>query len=237
MELPLLHPSSPKISTSFIPHGLLNLPAARNTKDGIAFITLRESKHSLRTLFRAADPADDDDEHRPKTSVTFYINDDNEKPPIAFADDLFRNGIIVPLCPPSLKLPPRLQAISGGAVSPRSPLTASSPKSPHKVRGLKGWKDFDPFVAAVERIRKEDASLKPFHWRQLETSFKESYGRVFDDAWGETGWDLVGGDEDEVSAGRRSMNGRSCCKKRKQNCKLLSCLLRTKGWDEEKHSR
>lgn len=131
--------------------------------------------------------------------------------------------------------------VGGEGASPRSPLTASSPKSPHKVRGLKGWKDFDPFMAAVERIRKEDASLKPFHWRQLERSFKESFGRIFDDELGETEWDFVGGDEGEVKAGRRSnnrlnMKERRYCKKRKQNWKLLSCFLTKKGWDGENNS-
>ncbi|PKU69699.1 hypothetical protein MA16_Dca021059 [Dendrobium catenatum] len=251
---PLLHLPRPSKSvasspqnTPFIPHGLFNLPATPNLKDGAvaAFVVLHESKHSLRNLFRNTDHSDDDNEHKTEAScLTFDHHDSDNKPPMAFADDLFYNGKLVPFYPPSLKLPPRLQVVGGGGASPRSPRTASSPKSPRKVRGIMVGKDFDPFMAAVERIRKEDTSLKPFHWRQLECSFKESFCRVVDDQWAENEWDLVGGDEGEMKVGRRSdnfycklkMKESTCCKKGRQNWKLLSCFVRKKGWDGEKHS-
>ncbi|KAG0490412.1 hypothetical protein HPP92_007275 [Vanilla planifolia] len=154
---------------------------------------------SLVSLIRCSDHTTNDVLEEPKSriSLTFRNGGDAGKPPMAFADELFFNGFLVPLSPPQLKLPPRLQ-VPGEAVSPksprsprtpRSPRSLFSPKSPASLLGFKKEKDFDPFAAALERIRKEGSCLKEtFHWRSLEWSFERSYGRIFDEDEAESGW-------------------------------------------------
>ncbi|KAM1255979.1 hypothetical protein ACFX2G_030748 [Malus domestica] len=75
---------------------------------------------------------------------------------MAFADDLFCEGKVMPLAPP-LKLPPRL----GQKYTNQSP-TPSTPRSPSsgiKMRVLhrRLWNDdFDPFMVALQHVREEE---------------------------------------------------------------------------------
>ncbi|XP_059430239.1 uncharacterized protein LOC132163877 [Corylus avellana] len=78
---------------------------------------------------------------------------------MAFADELFCDGKVLPLAPP-LKLPPRLRNVNNKSSNQSS--AASSPRSPSSVinklsfsrRSL--WNDdFDPFMAALENVREE----------------------------------------------------------------------------------
>lgn len=74
--------------------------------------------------------------------------------PMAFADELFCDGKVLPLMPP-LKLPPRLHNPSNKSS------TASSPRSPSSVPKLpfspwRRWNDdFDPFMVALETVSEE----------------------------------------------------------------------------------
>ncbi|KAK8936681.1 hypothetical protein KSP39_PZI012755 [Platanthera zijinensis] len=172
----------------------------------IPFSTLRQSNRSLRTLFGTVD--DTNGERKSEPILTFFPHDEK--------GTQCQNGALSPLPSPALKLPPRLQAAGSEAPSPRSPrMPASSPKPLRKVSALSKWKDFDPFQAAVERIRKDDATvLKPFYWRALERSFEQSFIRVMED--GEEGeceyWDFEGSSQTIV------------CASRKQKWNPLSCL-------------
>jgi hypothetical protein len=78
---------------------------------------------------------------------------------MAFADELFCDGKVLPLAPP-LKLPPRLRNVNSKSSNQSS--AASSPRSPSSVinklsfsrRSL--WNDdFDPFMVALENVKEE----------------------------------------------------------------------------------
>ncbi|KAE8037297.1 hypothetical protein FH972_009898 [Carpinus fangiana] len=78
---------------------------------------------------------------------------------MAFADELFCDGKVLPLAPP-LKLPPRLRNVNNKSSNQSS--AASSPRSPSSVinklsfsrRSL--WNDdFDPFMVALENVKEE----------------------------------------------------------------------------------
>ncbi|KAI4305901.1 hypothetical protein L6164_029232 [Bauhinia variegata] len=81
-------------------------------------------------------------------------------PTMAFADELFCGGKVLPLNIPPLKLPPRLQNGDGSKMSAPSS-TVSSPRSPGSLLGLQFsfqslWKDdFDPFMVALEKVKWE----------------------------------------------------------------------------------
>ncbi|GAU22135.1 hypothetical protein TSUD_251630 [Trifolium subterraneum] len=78
-------------------------------------------------------------------------------PTMAFADELFCEGKVMPMMPP-LKLPPRLVHNGDSTQSSR----ATSPKSPGSMLRLpftRLWKnddDFDPFKVALEKVREEN---------------------------------------------------------------------------------
>ena len=78
-------------------------------------------------------------------------------PAMAFADELFSDGKVLPLTP--LKLPPRLQNVNNKSGNP-SP-TRSSSRSPSSVLKLpfsrrSTWNDdFDPFMVALKNVREE----------------------------------------------------------------------------------
>ncbi|GLT54247.1 hypothetical protein SLA2020_274600 [Shorea laevis] len=84
---------------------------------------------------------------------------DSVPSPMAFADELFCDGKVLPLTPP-LKLPPRLQNVKSKGGSSHSS-TASSPRSPSSALKLSFsrrslWNDdFDPFMVALENVREE----------------------------------------------------------------------------------
>lgn len=81
-------------------------------------------------------------------------------PTMAFADELFCDGKVLPLVPP-LKLPPRLLQNGDGNMMSTQSSTATSPRSPGSVlrfpfSRLSLWNDdFDPFMAALEKVREE----------------------------------------------------------------------------------
>ncbi|KAK9999356.1 hypothetical protein SO802_018959 [Lithocarpus litseifolius] len=78
-------------------------------------------------------------------------------PTMAFADELFSDGKVLPQSP--LKLPPRLQYVNNKSGN-QSP-TGSPPRSPGSVLKLSfsRWSmwndDFDPFMVALENVREE----------------------------------------------------------------------------------
>lgn len=87
-------------------------------------------------------------------------SEDEFVPAMAFADELFSDGKVLPL-PPRLKLPPRLErhndnrsGKSSTASSPRSPVSALKFKFVHQNR----WDDdFDPFLVALQSVKEEGA--------------------------------------------------------------------------------
>ncbi|CAL5428185.1 unnamed protein product [Camellia sinensis] len=98
-------------------------------------------------------------------------------PSMAFADELFSNGQVLPLKPP-----PRLQRANG--LSPKN-TSASSPRSPSSVfkisfRRPSTWNDeFDPFVVALDKVKEEKRrtshhrrarSLSPFRTTNTATT-------------------------------------------------------------------
>ncbi|KAF9594139.1 hypothetical protein IFM89_028393 [Coptis chinensis] len=93
--------------------------------------------------------------------------------PMAFADELFCDGQVMPLKPP-----PRLQYVDNNIYSNRCS-SGSSPTSPSSV--LKGpfrrWSfnknnthSFDPFMAALENVSKEAAGINNIHRRARSLS-------------------------------------------------------------------
>ncbi|KAG1338320.1 hypothetical protein COCNU_04G006260 [Cocos nucifera] len=88
---------------------------------------------------------------------------------MAFADELFHNNQFLPL-----KLPPRLQCPSPPPPSPPKPRGTSIWKMTLSALGFKR-KEFDPFMAAMKRIRKEGTTQhrKPGHSRIHEGSKKK----------------------------------------------------------------
>ncbi|KAJ7964967.1 Estrogen receptor beta-1 like [Quillaja saponaria] len=86
-------------------------------------------------------------------------------PPMAFADELFCDGKVMPLVLPTLKLPPRLQNGCDNKFSNQSS-TTTSPRSPTLMLKLpfssrSFWNDdFDPFMVALEKIKTEKKTTK-----------------------------------------------------------------------------
>lgn len=112
---------------------------------------------------------------------------------MAFADELFCDGRVLPLTPP-LKLPPRLQNLNNNSGGNRSS-AASSPRSPSSVLKLSFsrrslWNDdFDPFVVALENVREKKRgktrggnnhrrarSLSPFRAAKQKQASNDSVG-------------------------------------------------------------
>lgn len=91
-------------------------------------------------------------------------------PAMAFADELFLNGLVMPLKPP-----PRLHCDTEfNSFSHKSPL--SSPKSPRTVCRIpfarkSSWNDdFDPFMVALEKVREEKRGRNSHHRRSRSYS-------------------------------------------------------------------
>ncbi|MED6109797.1 hypothetical protein PIB30_036912 [Stylosanthes scabra] len=91
-------------------------------------------------------------------------NDDDSFQTMAFADELFNDGKVLPLePPPALKLPPRLirsNGDSGSVVASAQSSTLTSPKSPALVLRMLPFSrhslwndDFDPFAVALEKVK------------------------------------------------------------------------------------
>ncbi|KAE9606273.1 hypothetical protein Lalb_Chr10g0106141 [Lupinus albus] len=89
---------------------------------------------------------------------TFYHQQDQQN--MAFADDLFCDGKVLPLIPP-LKLPPRLLQNGDGSMMSTQSSALTSPRSPGSMlrfpflRLTSRNDDFDPFMAALENVREE----------------------------------------------------------------------------------
>lgn len=81
-------------------------------------------------------------------------------PSMAFADELFCDGKVMPLAPP-LKLPPSIRGRDDNRNGYRSYTATSSPRSPRSVLKLplprrSLWNDdFDPFMVALENVKEE----------------------------------------------------------------------------------
>ncbi|KAI3450048.1 hypothetical protein Pfo_006713 [Paulownia fortunei] len=106
-----------------------------------------------------------DDQGRQK-----YRERGDSLPSMAFADELFLNGLVMPL-----KLPPRLQYDSDfNSFSHKSPV--SSPKSPRTVCRIpfarkSSWSDdFDPFLVALQKVREEKRGRNSDHRRSRSYS-------------------------------------------------------------------
>ncbi|KAK7320471.1 hypothetical protein VNO77_29970 [Canavalia gladiata] len=82
-------------------------------------------------------------------------------PNMAFADELFCDGKVLPLVMPPLKLPPRLHQNGDGNIMSTQNSTVTSPRSPGSVLRLPFsrhslWNDdFDPFMVALEKVKEE----------------------------------------------------------------------------------
>lgn len=99
-------------------------------------------------------------DHKQEQQEQQRLCGDSLLPTMAFADELFCDGRVLPLIPP-LKLPPRLlQKGDGNNLSTQSS-TVTSPRSPGSVFRLPFsrhslWNDgFDPFMVALEKVREE----------------------------------------------------------------------------------
>ncbi|XP_075512173.1 uncharacterized protein LOC142547667 [Primulina tabacum] len=93
-------------------------------------------------------------------------------PAIAFADELFLNGLVMPL-----KLPPRLQYDSDSNSFSQWPTSlASSPKSPRMACRFpfvrkNAWNDgFDPFMVALQKVKEEKTGRNGQHRRSRSHS-------------------------------------------------------------------
>ncbi|KAJ1432090.1 hypothetical protein SESBI_06724 [Sesbania bispinosa] len=81
-------------------------------------------------------------------------------PTMAFADELFCDGKVLPMIPP-LKLPPRLLQNRDGNMMSNQSSRVTSPRSPGSMLRLPFtrlglWNDdFDPFMVALEKVREE----------------------------------------------------------------------------------
>ncbi|KAJ1424077.1 hypothetical protein SESBI_11908 [Sesbania bispinosa] len=89
-----------------------------------------------------------------------HMQEHIQVPSMAFADELFCDGKVIPLIKP-LKLPPRLLDNENGNKMSTQSSTVSSPRSPGSVFRLPFsshslWNDdFDPFIAALEKVKAE----------------------------------------------------------------------------------
>ncbi|KAL1555175.1 hypothetical protein AAHA92_15649 [Salvia divinorum] len=89
-------------------------------------------------------------------------------PAMAFADELFLNGLVMPLDPPPrlpLKPPPRLH--KSPLSSPRSPATLC--RIPFARKSSRN-DDFDPFMVALEKVREEKRGRNSHHRRSRSYS-------------------------------------------------------------------
>lgn len=113
-----------------------------------------EFEFEFETSRRFNNPSDFQNEKQKKRSQRQSSVD--SLPAMAFADELFCDGKVLPLGPP-LKLPPRLQNGSIKKTSmPSGSSLSSSPRSPLGLSFLHRslWNDdFDPFMVALEKVR------------------------------------------------------------------------------------
>lgn len=101
-----------------------------------------------------------------ETSKRFSVHLRSESA-VAFADELFHNGLVMPL-----KLPPRLQSESDfNSFSQKSPL--ASPRTTCRIPFARtcSWNDdFDPFMVALEKVREEKRGRNSHHRRSRSFS-------------------------------------------------------------------
>ncbi|KAG6570429.1 hypothetical protein SDJN03_29344, partial [Cucurbita argyrosperma subsp. sororia] len=138
-------PSSPKRYKSPFGHSRPN-----STIDEFEFET--SSRFNLNDV-------DFDLEDRPEQQSKKRVQiEDASLPAMAFADELFSDGKVLPL-PPRLKIPPPHERLndhrsgkSSTTSSPRSPVAALKIKFVHQNL----WNDdFDPFLVALQNVKKD----------------------------------------------------------------------------------
>ncbi|RCV23853.1 hypothetical protein SETIT_5G038100v2 [Setaria italica] len=96
----------------------------------------------------------------------------------AFADELFRAGALLPL-----SLPPRLQrpSYSAGASAAASPTSSAAAALATRGGGGRKHRGFDPFAAALEKVRRDGPAAKPRRARSL-SPLRASGAAAADDA-------------------------------------------------------
>ncbi|KAA0061759.1 hypothetical protein E6C27_scaffold212G001370 [Cucumis melo var. makuwa] len=140
-------PSSPKQSKSPIGHSRPNS-------------TLDEFEFGTSCRFNLNDVDFDLEDRTEKQNKKIMQIEDESLPVMAFADELFSDGKVLPL-PPRLKIPPSHERLnenhsgkSSTVSSPRSPLSALKIKFVHQNL----WNDeFDPFLVALQSVKKDGA--------------------------------------------------------------------------------
>ncbi|KAL8527386.1 hypothetical protein ACS0TY_005302 [Phlomoides rotata] len=99
-------------------------------------------------------------------------------PGMAFADELFLNGLVMPL-----KLPPRLQSESDfTSFSQKSPV--ASPRTVCRIPFAcnSSWNDdFDPFMVALEKVREEKRGRNSHHRRSRSFSPFRATSKISDE--------------------------------------------------------
>ena len=154
-------PNCPRrhIHSSF-PYYFYSTPSIPNSEGLSAFVSLCESRLSEDSELKV--------NNNNKNGQTISFN----CPPVALAtaDDLFRDGKLIPSEPsthPSpLKLPPRLQHVKNIRKSLRGALSFNQRRSASEFTVSKG---FDPFAAAMETVRKEDVP-----WCQISKQHRKA---------------------------------------------------------------
>ncbi|KAK9042943.1 hypothetical protein V6N11_071296 [Hibiscus sabdariffa] len=162
---------------------------------GLCFFSVPTSP--TKTALEAAyeDSSSNGDEFEFETSRRFHVGEleaaDQSKqkpqsqpeeplPAMAFADELFHDGKMMPLKPP-----PRLQ------YHHKQSSVSSSPRSPsgglrHSFRRRSLWNDsFDPFTAALKNVKEEEAknhrrarSMSPFRGRETNGSNQQEINQM-----------------------------------------------------------
>ncbi|CAK9314244.1 unnamed protein product [Citrullus colocynthis] len=140
-------PSSPKQCKSPIGHSRPNS-------------TLDEFEFGTSSRFNLNDVDFDLEDRTEKQNKKRIQIEDESLPAMAFADELFSDGKVLPL-PPRLKIPPPHERHnesrsnkSSTVSSPRSPVSAFKIKFVHQNL----WNDeFDPFLVALQSVKKDEA--------------------------------------------------------------------------------
>lgn len=142
----------------------------------VHFYSARTSPHQMESVLEDVNTNFDDFEF--ETSKRFRQEGYSElqrRPtfetfvPMAFADELFSNGHVVPLKPP-----PHLNYCFPNANSNKSSSTSSSPNPVRKTsfpRWKNTWNDeFDPFAVALEKVKEEKRGKSHHHRRSRSLS-------------------------------------------------------------------
>lgn len=170
MEFYYSAPASPLRNTATI-DPTLNRSVTGPSLDDFEFETSKKFSGQL----NFGPPKDDDFEYPASDDRGNKCRERGDSlPAMAFADELFLNGLVMPL-----KLPPRLQIEGDSNCSfslNKSPVFSSSPKSPRTVCRIpfsrkNSWNDdFDPFLVALQRVREEKRGRNSHYRRSRSLS-------------------------------------------------------------------